>query len=63
MPENRVVQRALVALSEGGTVYPMDCLIMEMDQLVALAQWSGAWDALRWTTTVLFGGGTHASYF
>ena len=51
MPESRVVRRALVALAKGGTVYPkgslfMDCQAMEMDQLVALAQRRGAWDAL-----------------
>ena len=43
MPESRVVRRALVALAKGGTVYHkgslfMDCLAMNMDQLVALAQ-------------------------
>ena len=51
MPESRVVQRALVSLAKGGTVYPkgslfMDCQAMDMDQLVALAQRRGAWDAL-----------------
>ena len=51
MPESRVVRRALVALAKGGTVYPkgslfMDCQAMEMDQLVALAQRRGAWNAL-----------------
>ena len=51
MPECRVVRRALVALANGCTVYPkgslfMDCKAMEMDQLIALAQWRGAWNAL-----------------
>ena len=61
MPESRVVRRALVALAKGGTVYSkgslfMDCQAMEMNQLVALAQRRGAWNALakqlRRTTTV-----------
>ncbi len=51
MPESRVVRRALVALAKGGTVDPkdslfMDCQAMEMDQLVALAQRRGTWNAL-----------------
>ena len=51
MPKSRVVRRALVALAEGGTVYPkgslfMDFQAMEMDQLVALALRRGAWNAL-----------------
>ena len=51
MPESRVVRRALVALAKGGTVYPkgslfMDCQAMAMDQLVALAQRRGVWNAL-----------------
>ena len=51
MPESRVVRRALVALAEGGTIYPMGSLFMdsqtmEMDQLVALAQRRGARNAL-----------------
>ena len=51
MPESRVVRRALVALAKGGTIYPkgslfMDCQAMEMNQLVALAQRRGAWNAL-----------------
>ena len=51
MPESRVVRCALVALAMGGTVYPrgslfMDCQAMTMDQLVALAQRCGAWNAL-----------------
>ena len=54
MPESRVVRRAL---ANGGTVYTkgslfMDWQAMEMDQLVALAQRRGAWNALakqvRW---------------
>ena len=49
--ESRVVRCGLVALAKGGTVYPkgslfMDCQAMEMDQLVALAQRRGAWNAL-----------------
>ena len=61
MPESRVVRCALVALTEGDTVYPkgsrfMDCQAMEMDQLVALAQrrvkCTGQTIALRRTTTV-----------
>ncbi len=51
MPESRVVRRTLVALVKGGTVYPkgnlfMDCQAMRMDELVALAQRRGAWNAL-----------------
>ena len=51
MPESRVVRRSLVALAVGATVYPngslfMDCHAMYMDQLVALAQRRGAWNAL-----------------
>ncbi len=51
MPKSRVVRRALVALAEGGTVYPkgslfMDFQAMEMDQLVALALRRGEWNAL-----------------
>ena len=51
MPESRVVRRALVALTKGGTIYHkdslfMDCQAMAMDQLVALAQRRGAWNAL-----------------
>ena len=51
MPESRVVRRALVALAKGGTIYPkrslfMDCPAMAMDQLVALSQRRGAWNAL-----------------
>ncbi len=51
MYECRVVRRALVALTKGGTVYPkgnlcMDCQAMEMHQLVALAQRCGVWNAL-----------------
>ena len=51
MPESRVVRHALVALAMGGTVYHkcslfMDCQAMDMDQLVALAQQRGAWNAL-----------------
>ena len=61
MPEGRVVRRALMALAEGGTIYPkgslfMDCQEMEMDQLVALAQrrveCTGQTITLRRTTTV-----------
>ena len=49
MPESRVVRRALLALTEGGAVYPegslfMDCQAIDMDQLVALAQQRGAWN-------------------
>ena len=53
MPESRVVRPVLVSLyiSRGGTVYPkgslfMDCQAMEMDQLVAIAQRRGVWNAL-----------------
>ena len=51
MPESRVVRCALVAHTKGGAIYPkdslfMDCQAMEMDQLVALAQRRGAWNAL-----------------
>ena len=51
MPESRVVQRALVALVKGDTVYPkcslfMYCQTMEMHQLVALVQRRSAWNAL-----------------
>ncbi len=51
MLESRVVRRALVALAKGGTVYPkgslfMDFQAMDMDQLVALAQQRGVWNAL-----------------
>ena len=60
MPERRVVRRALVALAEG-TIYPkssrfIDCQVIEMNQLVALAQrrveCTGQTIALRRTTTV-----------
>ena len=43
LPESRVVRHTLVAVAEGGTVYPKGSLFMDcqaMDQLVALAQWS-----------------------
>ena len=51
MTESRVVRHALVALAKGGTVCPkgslfMNCQAMETDQLVALAQRRGAWNAL-----------------
>ena len=51
MPESRVGRRGLVALAQGGTVYPkgslfMDCHAIEKDQLVALTQRRGAWNAL-----------------
>ena len=51
MPESRVVRRAMVALAKGGTIFTkdslfMDCQAMEMNQLVALAQRRGAWNAL-----------------
>ena len=38
-------RRAVVALAEDGTVYPQGGA-MEVDQLVALAQRRGAWNAL-----------------
>ena len=51
MPESRVVRCALLALTEGGAVYPegslfMDCQAIDMDQLVALAQQRGAWNTM-----------------
>ena len=50
-PDSRLVRGALVALAKGGTVYPKgrlftDSQAMETDQLVALAQRRGAWNAL-----------------